>query len=113
MNDTYLNLDGLARLKENICNLLPVYINNITISSSDWVNKRIILHCPVIKVDSIINIYYSESSKALVESLNLSYTQGDTFIQIIAENDVLADIYIDVIEIINPKSYLTVDKSNL
>ncbi len=109
-SNKYLDLNGLAIFKENIGNMFPVYIKNITLYSSDWLDNKITLNCSLIKSNSIINIYYSEISKVYVESFNLSYIQGDGFIQISAENEVLSDLYIEVIEIINPVSYITIDK---
>ena len=85
-SNKYLDLNGLAIFKENIGNMFPVYIKNITLYSSDWLDNKITLNCSLIKSNSIINIYYSEISK------------------------VLSDLYIEVIEIINPVSYITIDK---
>ena len=103
-----LTLEGTVRLKENIVNiLLPKYIEGFTIAPSQWETNTYTFTCSAIKKNSIIDIYYAESSREYVESLNVEYGRGDGYIKIIASSTPTENIEISSIVITNPFEYYT------
>lgn len=98
-----IDLAAAERMKYNIDNMFPIYINKFVISVNDWSDKKYTLRNASIKENSIINIYFNESSKDYVQSLSLSYSQGIGYIEFISTINPTSDLTVDVIEIVNPK----------
>ena len=108
MSMEVLTLEGTVRLKENIVNiLLPKYIRGFSIAINEWVNNAYTLNCSAIKSNSIIHVYYTESQKKYIETLNVEYQYGDGFLKILVGEIPNQKIEIDSIVIENPYMYYT------
>ena len=108
MSMEVLTLEGTVRLKENIVNiLLPKYIRGFSISINEWTDNAYTLNCSAIKSSSIIHVYYNDSQKEYIESLNVEYQYGDGFLKILVGSVPDKKIQIDSIAIENPFVYYT------
>ena len=74
---------------------------NITIKTSDWVNKAVYIKSDKIFEDSIIDIYYNNSSLLSVYDLEIVYMQGEGYLCLTSTYIPTEDILIDAIMIEN------------
>lgn len=76
-------------------------IPSITILKDDWQNKKIYIKNNNITSDSIIDIYYSNSSLDLVDEFSIHYSQGNGYICLTSDFTAYDSIIIDAIMIEN------------
>lgn len=98
-----ISLKGAGCFKDMIIEqLLPKYIKGFSITPNQWINNTYTAYCPDIKSDSIICIYYNESNREYVESLNTEKESGDGYFKIKAGVVPTKNVVIDYITIENP-----------
>ena len=76
-------------------------LSNITISVSDWVDKVVYIKNDKITENSIIDIYYNNSSLLSVYDLEILYTQGEGYLCLTSTYIPTENILIDAIMIEN------------
>ncbi len=83
------------------------YINSFTIATGNWSNKTYTIKCSAIKANSIIQVYYAESQKTYLTSLDIEYTCGAGYLTLTANQTPTQAITVDSIVIQNPSVYST------
>ena len=79
-------------------------LSNITITPTNWTSKTLYIQSDLIFENSIIDIYYANEITSYVDSLSITYTQGNGYIKLSAEIEPTVDIAIDAI-LINNTNY--------
>lgn len=92
--------DDVVSLEEKVSNLIIV-LNNISIPTSAWSTKTYTISSDKITANSIIDVYYSSTSKSIMSDAEPSYTVSAGKLVITVATVPTSTVVIDCIKVVN------------